>query len=115
MKKTIILITISVFSLFAMAQEKIGTISGIILNVEHKPLESATVQLQKAENKAVVKFAVTNKQGAFEIDKVNTGKYILLVTAIGYTAKKSETIEIGFDKRAVNVSSIELWSSIDCV
>lgn len=108
MKKTIILITISVFSLFAMAQEKIGTISGIILNVEHKPLESATVQLQKAENKAVVKFAVTNKQGAFEIDKVNTGKYILLVTAIGYTAKKSETIEIGFDKRAVNVSSIEL-------
>ncbi len=108
MKKFITLITLSMFSLFAFAQEKIGKITGIILNTGHKPVEGATVQLLRADNKAVVKFSLTDKQGSFDIDKIAPGKYILSVTAIGYTTKTSEPVEISSDKKSVQLPSMEL-------
>jgi len=74
MKKIITIITLSLFSLGLFAQEKNGRISGFITDAAQKPLEAATVQLLKAENKALVKAAVTNKQGFLEMEKIAPGK-----------------------------------------
>ncbi|HTL09296.1 MAG TPA: carboxypeptidase-like regulatory domain-containing protein, partial [Chitinophagaceae bacterium] len=83
----ITIITLSLFSSSLWAQEKTGKISGSITDAAQKPLEAATVQLLKAESKALVKAAVTNKQGQFEIEKLAAGKYLLSVSAVAFMAK----------------------------
>lgn len=83
-------------------QEKPGNISGSVLDPEQKGIEAATVQLLRAKDQGLVKFAVTNGQGSFELEKIAEGKYIISITAIG------------FEKRAVKLSRSpqpNLWCS----
>jgi len=111
MKKIITIITLSLFSLGLFAQEKNGRISGFITDAAQKPLEAATVQLLKAENKALVKAAVTNKQGFFEIEKIAPGKYILSISAVAFNATNTAAIELTPDKMQVQVPPVQLVAS----
>jgi len=111
MKKIITIITLSFFSLVLFAQEKNGKISGTITDAAQKPLEAATVQLLKAENKTLIKAAVTNKQGVFEIEKIAPGKYILSISAVAFNAKNTEAIELTTDKMQVQVPAVQLVAS----
>ena len=108
MKKIITIITLSLFSFVLFAQEKNGKISGTITDAAQKPLEAATVQLLKADSKALVKAAVTNKQGVFEIEKIAAGKYILSISAVAFTSKNSEPVELNADKMSVELPAFQL-------
>ena len=66
MKKFSLLVTALLFSFLLYAQNKPGKISGSVTNTDKKPVESATIQLLKADNKALVKAAITDKAGNFE-------------------------------------------------
>ena len=85
-----------------------GKINGSIDNGEGKPLESATVSLMKADGKTLVKAAVTNKEGKYEFENLATGKYVIVISAIGYASKQTEQVEITEDKLTVTIQQLSL-------
>jgi len=94
--------------LLAGAQEKIGKISGTVTDAAGKPVEAATVQILKADNKALVKAAVTGRQGDYEIEKLVAGKYIVSVSAVGFVTTASAITEISASKTTAAVPAIKL-------
>jgi hypothetical protein len=70
-----------------------GKVSGSI-TASQKTIEAATVSLLKAKDSSVVKFAVTGKTGAFEIEKIKEGSYLVAVQAIGYVKYYSEKFQL---------------------
>ena len=111
MKKTITLITLFIFSMTVFAQEKNGKINGTVTDAGQKPIEAATVQLLKADTKALVKAVLTNKEGVFEIEKVAAGKYILSVSAVAFTLETSAVIELTTDKMNFQSPAIQLGAA----
>lgn len=110
MKKIFILLTALLSSFLIYAQNKPGKISGIVTNADKKPVESATIQLLKAENKALVKAAITDKSGNFSFDKIAEGKYIISISAVSFAKKMSDVVEITAAKPDIAMASIELSS-----
>ncbi|MFT3934313.1 MAG: TonB-dependent receptor [Chitinophagaceae bacterium] len=108
MKKFLTIITLSLFSLSLFAQDKTGKVSGVVTDAAQKPLEAATIQLLKADNKALVKAAVTNKQGVFEIEKIAAGKYVLSISAVAFTATTSAPFELAADKMSYQLPAVKL-------
>jgi outer membrane receptor protein involved in Fe transport len=53
-----------------------------------KPLTFATIRLFKVNNPKPLQTVLSNEQGRFELNKPDTGNYILSVTHTGYTEKK---------------------------
>ena len=104
------MLTALLFAAALPAQNKPGKISGTIITPEKKPVESATIQLLKADNKALVKTAITDKAGNFSFEKIAEGKYIISTSAIGFAKKMSEAIEITAAKPEVDMASIEVSS-----
>lgn len=94
--------------LLAEAQEKNGRITGTVTDAAGKPLEAATVQVLKADNKVLVKAAVTGKQGDYEIEKLAAGKYIVAVSAVGFVNTASGITEISSSKTTAAVPAIRL-------
>ncbi len=111
MKKIFSIIALSLFSFCLFSQGKTGKITGTITDASQKPIEAATVQLLKADNKTLIKAAVTNKQGLYEIEKIAAGKYILSVSAVAFTSKNTEAVELTADKMSVQVPAIQLAAS----
>ncbi|MBC7902772.1 MAG: TonB-dependent receptor [Gemmatimonadaceae bacterium] len=108
MKKFITALTFLFSMLFVSAQEKSGKITGQVTDHESKPLEGATVQLLKADNKSLIKVSVTNKTGNFEMEKLASGKYILSVTAVGHALL---TTAVELNGKDLNVPAIRLQQS----
>ncbi len=73
-----------------------------------KPIESASVGLIRFKDSSVVKLAVSDKMGQFEMDKIKEGKYLLAVQAIGYLKYYSEAIEISQPNQEYTVKTIAL-------
>lgn len=70
-----------------------GTVSG-----NSKIIESANVSLLKAKDSSVVKMAITDKAGKFEIEKISEGKYLVAVQNVGYAKYFSDAFEISATK-----------------
>ena len=110
MKKLSVLLTALLLTTLLYAQNKPGKISGTVITTDKKPVESATVQLLKADNKALVKAAITDKAGNFSFDKIAEGKYIISTSAVSFAKKMSDAIEITAAKPDIAMASIELSS-----
>ena len=108
MKKSVTLFIFSIAVLWAAAQDKTGRITGIVTDAASKPVEAATVQLLKADSKTLVKAAVTDKQGAFDIEKLAAGKYVVSISAVGFVAATSAPTEISATKPTAIVPAIKL-------
>ncbi len=108
MKKIVTLLTFTLSVLWAAAQDKAGKITGTVTDAGGKPLEAATVQLLKADKKVVVKAVVTNKEGVYEITQLAAGKYVVSVTAVGFTAAGSTAIELSSSKTTVALPVIRM-------
>lgn len=67
------------------AQENLSSVSGIIVDTSAQPLNNATVLLLKKEDSAVIKSAITNKEGLFLISLVKIGDYLLLVSHTSFS------------------------------
>jgi outer membrane receptor protein involved in Fe transport len=89
-----------------IAQEKIGRVSGNLNSAEGKNIESATVSLLRAKDSALVKVAVSNKQGNFDFEKIATGNYFVSVNAVGFAPKYSASFNVGAE--AVVVPALQL-------
>ncbi len=94
MKKTFSLLTALLLTMLLYAQTKPGKISGTVVNTEKKPVESVTVQLLKAADKALVKTAITDKAGNYAFEKIAEGNYTISFTAAGFAKQLSDPISI---------------------
>lgn len=95
--------TIQIFS-----QSQPGKITGSVTGADQKGIEAATVQLLRETDQSLVKVAVTGTDGKYEFEKVDSGKYLLSITAVGFTKKLSNRIAIGTDGITVTFPGIQL-------
>lgn len=111
MRKTISLLMLIVFAMLATAtaqQAKIGKVTGVAKSAEGSALEGATVSLLKAKDSSLAKAALTNKSGEFEMDRIAVGKYLISITAVGYSKHLSSVFNIDETNSTVNLPSAHL-------
>lgn len=103
--KRIFTLLLLVISAVSQAQTKSAKISGAIKSAEGKGIEAATVSLLKADNQALVKVSISNKEGVFEFERVPEGKFIITISAAGYAAVKSQVLEISSPGQSLDAGS----------
>ena len=109
--KKLITFCIAVMAIASLhAQTKPGSISGNITNNESKPVDAATVQLLRANDKGLVKVAITDKEGNFSFDKIAEGKYVISISAVGFAKKITDPVEITTTNTKVVVATVQLAS-----
>ncbi len=70
--------------LIANAQsDNAGRVTGVVMG-KPKTVEAANVDLLRAKDSTIIKMAITDKEGRFEITNLSNGKYLLMVQMIGY-------------------------------
>ena len=111
MKKLVATLTaLGVFSIAFVghAQTTVnGKVNGVV-TASQKPVESASIGLLRAKDSAVMKLAVSDKTGQFEVANVKSGKYLVAVQAVGYLKYYSETFEILNTNLAYTLTHIQL-------
>jgi len=109
MRKTFCLIlALATLSIASFAQDKIGKISGIVIDGTQKTIESSTITLLRAKDSSIAKISAADKNGKFEFEKVPEGRYLVSVSAVGHQKGYSEVFEITAEKNAVALKTIEL-------
>jgi iron complex outermembrane receptor protein len=89
MKKiTSAIIMLLSFATAAMAQTK-NSISGTVKDNNGKPVQSVTVSLLKSADSSLVKMAVTDAEGKFEINGGKAGIYLLNYSIFGFDKQYS--------------------------
>ena len=99
------------FLIVTQAQEKQGSITGVIIDQADKAVEAATVQLLQQETKAVVKVGITDKAGKFEFVKLREGNYVLQISAVGFATFQSKLLTVSNEKLSPEVGNIALQHS----
>ena len=79
-----------------------AALSGAVTSTEEGPMEGVLVTAKKAESTIAVT-VVTDAQGSyrFPADRLEPGRYVVRVRAVGYDLDGSNTIDIGPQKGAV--------------
>ena len=90
----------------------VGTIIGKVQDeVTEKPIEFATIGLKSQRKDMIVNGTVTDQNGKFTIDKIQPGKYLVIISFIGYKDYQSDTIRINQKNNVVDLGTIKLASS----
>ena len=110
MKKALILLLIfcTVFIVQSFGQNKIGKISGQVLDESQKGIDGATVSLLRTKDASLLKVGVTDKAGYYDFEKIAEGDYTISVTVTGFQKKVSEPFTISASNSAVNLKAIQL-------
>jgi iron complex outermembrane receptor protein len=69
---------------FAQTAKFTGCISGSLFDENGKPMDYATVSLLDSQDSSIVKETLSNEQGVYNFDHINTGTYLIKVTMVGY-------------------------------
>ncbi|HEY6063603.1 MAG TPA: TonB-dependent receptor [Chitinophagaceae bacterium] len=108
MRKMMILLTVLTLSIVSHAQNRVGKITGSVIDGNTKTIESATITLLRAKDSSVAKMSVADKTGNFTFEAVPEGKYMVSITAVGHNKGFSETIEITEANPSVTLKTVEL-------
>ncbi len=109
MKKFFTLLTIislAIHSTVLLAQTTTKVVKGQV--VAQKAVDAATVSLLNIKDSSLVKTAVTDATGNFEIGFSKEGKFIVSVQAIGYNSYYSEAFDINSANPAYTVKQVVL-------
>src|ERR1700733_13027505 len=104
---SILLWLLVAFFKLSYAQTKTGNISGKVQSA-NDGVNGATINVLRIKDSSLVKMGISGKTGAFEINSIANGQYIVKVTAIGYTSFTSKPFTISSDNSNVNIQTIEL-------
>ena len=88
-----ILAAIGLVTVSVAAQAQTAKINGAVTGTQ-KPVEAASVGVLRAKDSAIVKMAVTDKTGQFEVEKLAAGKYLILVQSVGYNKYYSPVFDL---------------------
>jgi len=84
---------IGMFAVPALAQT--GTLEGVVLDTERRPLQGATVQLEGS-----IRGAISTPDGSFTIENVPAGDHTVVGRFLGY---RSEHLRVSVESRGVEV------------
>lgn len=111
MKKFFSLLAAIAIGMSSFAQTG-GKISGSIKDGgNQKVIDAASVSLLKAKDSALVKVAVTDKDGNFSFENIKEGSYLVLATSIGHTKTYSSKINITPDDLSASTGVMQLVPS----
>jgi outer membrane receptor protein involved in Fe transport len=90
-----------------------GTISGIIIdNQTKKPIEFATIVIQKKIDDTVIDGTVTDSKGKYILENIANGEYYISYSFIGYAKKSSPPFIIDAQHKIMNLGELFLESSV---
>jgi len=94
-------------SLHCITYSQDSFIKGQVIDSDATPLPSATVVILSEKDSSIVSFALTNNEGAFDIDKVKLGTHILQVSYLGFDqySKSISLSEDGLDLGSITMST----------
>jgi iron complex outermembrane receptor protein len=69
-----------------------GKITGSLVTEQGKPADYATISLLRAKDSSLVKSSLSNEAGAYIIERVNAGTYLIKATIIGYNKTVSAPV-----------------------
>lgn len=113
LKLTVVLtLWISIASIFVKAQavNAVGQVKGTLADAAGKPFDLATVALFKASDTVLVKSDFTGADGKFSFQQLSTGKYIVKISAMGYSTYSSGTLTIDSTHLKIEIPLITLSS-----
>lgn len=109
MKKYFTLLTILCFSGISSLFAQNTLAKGVKGRVEaQKPVEAATVSLLNAKDSSIVKTAVTDKNGEFEISLAKDGNFLVSIQAIGYNNYYSEGFAVNASHEVYTLKTAQL-------
>ncbi|GAB5553516.1 MAG: TonB-dependent receptor [Saprospiraceae bacterium] len=105
MKKILYAFLFVVFALVSTQAQ--NSIKGSVIDTTTAPLPSATVMILNKADSSLVSFALTDGQGAFKVQRVPSGEYLLRISYVGY-ANNDQPIAFNEGKEDRDVGVIEL-------
>lgn len=83
---------------FTFSQAQTGvTLKGSVNAPDNKPLEGATVYLDRAADSTMMRSALTTSDGSFTFNAVPAGAYRIMITLIGHSTYKSAAFDLQKD------------------
>ncbi|MGB8190614.1 MAG: outer membrane beta-barrel family protein [Chitinophagaceae bacterium] len=104
----ILLIAVLILGSAVRAQDSSFTIKGVVMDVNSKTIDGATVYLTRAKDSGLAKTAITDSSGKYEFENLKEGMYMLSVSNIGFRPFKSQQITLGQQGQLVEVPTIQL-------
>lgn len=109
MKKIVLILFALVWQLGLEAQSPVkGKISFTVINEQGSPVENATAELLKAKDSALVKVAITGKNGVADFESIALGEYLIKLSSVGFATGYSSTFILSADKPTVQLPAIAL-------
>jgi len=87
------LVTIFTSLLLMASSIKAQQITGTVKDEKGKGLEKATVSLLKAKDSSVVKLVATGDNGVYSFNTIQTGRYLVNISYVGYAQTYSEAFD----------------------
>ncbi len=109
MKKLSLFIVGLVVSLGVFAQPTPGgNISVRVVSSQSTHLENVTVELRKTKDSALVKTAITDKNGSAEFENIIYGNYWAKVIMVGFTTASSSPITLSAESANIKLQDITI-------
>lgn len=101
------MLVLSVLTVYAET-EKRAQITGKVIDASTKQgMEFANISLRKTGSKEFIKGTVSDQLGAFRLDGVSNGNYVVAVSVVGYATFEKE-LTIGTGQKTINLRNILL-------
>ena len=85
-----------------------GKISVAIQRDQSGPIENASVELRKATDSALVKVAISEKNGNAEFENIAVGSYFIKVTVVNYSAHSTQSFVLSETQLDIKLPPIVL-------
>ncbi|MGI4749254.1 MAG: TonB-dependent receptor domain-containing protein [Janthinobacterium lividum] len=93
------------------AQTKNGNISGLVVDQQQKPLDYATVSLLKAKDSTLVKGALTDDKGHYQISGITSGSYLISSSVINYKKAFSKPFTISESNAVFTIEKLVMTAA----
>ncbi len=93
---------------FAQQPNVKGKVSIAILNEQSAALENVTVELLNSKDSALLKSAISDKNGIVEIEGIKPGLFLLKGSMVGYSAGYSTPFSITAEQTSVTIPSLTM-------
>ncbi|MFI5451566.1 TonB-dependent receptor domain-containing protein [Pedobacter sp. UC225_61] len=111
MKTIYLLLFVLLTGNIASANTKQGTISGVVVDEQSRPIDFVTIGLFKSSDSSLVKTALTTADGKFEFANINTGSYFVKANMMGYDIFKGKPFQLTESNLILSLEEIRLKSN----
>ncbi len=99
--KIMLLLMLTTLSIAAIAQQNSSELTGKTISNQN-PVESVLVSLLKAKDSSLVKTAISDKNGTYLFQNLQSGKYLLTANLIGYKKAYTAIVDInGTEQKSI--------------